>query len=261
MQVGTDISAHEVVGRLIHVHWPAEDAYFLATVASYDPVTAQHLVQSPHPYCPASDHQHQQVEYHDGDFEHLNLQNERVRVLLGTRERLASDPAWRPGDVVWAASTKDCPPWPALVVSALDVADVVPGSVRRHDVAPVQFFGSHEYAWVRTLQHLQDGLQQGLHVCRSLRHAALFDDALYELHCYLKVRQLAVAVCCALLTKATLKCNPEMQPCRTAACMRRSTLALPTSSPRATTSQAVTHPQQQRCPLAMCYVQQKSARA
>lgn len=167
LQVGTDISAHDVVGRLIHVYWPAEDAYFLATVANYDPATRQHF-----------------VEYNDGDTEHLQLHSERVRVQLGACERLHSH-GWQPGDVVWATSGKACPPWPALVVTSLDVADAGSSSNRRG--VPVQFFGSHELALVSAPERLEDGLGSGMHVCRSARYASAFDQALYELRCYLKV--------------------------------------------------------------------------
>lgn len=44
LQVGVDISMHDIVGKLVHVFWPAEDDWFLATVASYDENTMQHLV-------------------------------------------------------------------------------------------------------------------------------------------------------------------------------------------------------------------------
>lgn len=122
----------------------------------------------------------QQVEYHDGDREQLELQSERVRVQLGACEFLATTSTWRPGDVVWAVSGKGCPPWPALVVTPLDIADNPRGGT------PVQFFGSHEFAWVPAPQRLEDGLHAGLHMLKSGRYATLFDDALYELRCYLK---------------------------------------------------------------------------
>lgn len=126
------------------------------------------------------------MEYHDGDTEQLQLHKERVRVQLGACERMACHPTWRPGDVVWATTGKGCPPWPALVVTALDIADAMPAGAKRTGV-PVQFFGSHEFACVPAPQHVRDGLRDGLHVCRSTRYAALFDDALYELRCYLQV--------------------------------------------------------------------------
>lgn len=49
VDVATLMAPYQAVGREVRVYWPDEDAWFLGSVTSFDPVTARHEVPySPH---------------------------------------------------------------------------------------------------------------------------------------------------------------------------------------------------------------------
>ena len=71
VHVAALISPEDLVGRLIRVYWPDDDAWYLGTPISYDPTTGQHS-----------------MDYVDGTKENIYAAVERVRILLPAGEEL-----------------------------------------------------------------------------------------------------------------------------------------------------------------------------
>ena len=225
VDVATCFSPETLVSQRVRVLWPDDAAWYLGTVAAYDPATAEHT-----------------VHYDDGAKERVVAALQRMRVLLGAGEappqtpsgdlqryaeallaqadtlkcaskegeelraraaqlqavtapeppaaegRPAAPPllAPAPGEVVWA-KVNGFPDWPAMVVTLEQAIDGARPPKTRGAV-PICYFGTFERQAIRPscVTPFRAGVAAGFHLKRSMKQRK-FAAAVCEAADYLAV--------------------------------------------------------------------------
>ncbi|KAM7461652.1 hypothetical protein LguiA_029773 [Lonicera macranthoides] len=188
------VDPEKFIGLHCQVYWPLDADWYSGKVVGYNPETDRH-----------------NVEYEDDDEESLVLANERIKFHISPEEmqRLklnyclhSSDTdgldvdemvafaaslddyhELEPGDIIWAKVTGHAM-WPAIVLDESHVGDRKGlKKISGEKSLPVQFFGTHDFARVRTKQVISflKGLLSSFHLkCkkpdfqRSLEEAKMY---------------------------------------------------------------------------------------
>uniref|UniRef100_A0A7N0ZX34 Histone-lysine N-methyltransferase ATX2 n=1 Tax=Kalanchoe fedtschenkoi TaxID=63787 RepID=A0A7N0ZX34_KALFE len=158
-----DVDPRAFIGLACKVYWPLDDVWYSGSVMEYNPGTNRH-----------------QVKYEDGDAEDLKLSKERIKFhislvdlqqmnlkislknaensnldydeLLVLAASLDDCQEVEPGDIIWAKLTGYAM-WPAIVVDESCVGNHKGFNKSAGDgTIPVQFFGTHDFARIKTKQ-------------------------------------------------------------------------------------------------------------
>ncbi|KAL6970849.1 hypothetical protein U1Q18_030531 [Sarracenia purpurea var. burkii] len=185
------VDSKKFIGLECKVFWPLDDDWYQGRVVGYNAETGRH-----------------HISYEDGDQEYIVLSNERIKFYISRDEmqRLnlrcsikTSDPngldfsemvvlaasfddchELGPGDIIWAKLTGHAI-WPAIVVDE----SLLGGrkSLNRNSggkSVPVQFFGTHDFARVKTKQVISflRGLLSSFHLkCKKPHFAQSLEEA------------------------------------------------------------------------------------
>ncbi|KAJ8635768.1 hypothetical protein MRB53_010035 [Persea americana] len=189
-----DADPHVLIGFKCKVHWPLDAKWYDGLIDGYNEETCRH-----------------HIKYADGEEENLILLKESVKFKISCEEMqrlklttvkkegldydemLALAVAFGDcqelelGDIVWAKLTGHAM-WPALIINESQVR--AKRVIKRGDKSvPVQFFGTHDFAWINIKQAVSfvKGLQSSFHLkCKQAR----FIQSLEEAKMYLNVQKL-----------------------------------------------------------------------
>ncbi|KAK9668556.1 hypothetical protein RND81_13G068400 [Saponaria officinalis] len=187
------------IGLKCKVYWPLDNAWYKASIASYDAWSNKH-----------------NVTYEDGDAEELVLSDEQIKFYLSGEEMQKlnlkghkftadDDPDYslliglaatvdesrelEAGDIIWAKLTGHAM-WPAVILDESRVSDckgLNKSSGGRS--LPVQFFGSHDFARIQVKQIIS--FVKGLNSCFHLKcKSPKFIKSLKEAKLYLNEQKL-----------------------------------------------------------------------
>ncbi|KAL5703167.1 hypothetical protein ACHQM5_028294 [Ranunculus cassubicifolius] len=189
-----NVDENKFVGLQCRVYWPLDGEWYSGKVTSYDSESGRH-----------------HVNYDDGEEESLVFAKEKIKFFISREEMQRLDLKIKvtskedinvineelfvlatifddctdvePGDIIWAKLTGHAM-WPAVIVNESNVAARKSLKTNQGDKRfPVQFFGTHDFAWITIKQYTSflKGLQSSYHVqCkttsfrRSLEEAKLY---------------------------------------------------------------------------------------
>lgn len=196
-----DVDPEKFIGLQCKVYWPLDGEWYRGCIIGYDLEANRH-----------------QVKYNDGDKEELILSSEKIKFYVSREDMqhlnlslsvrsLDSDDidydemvvlaaSWNdcqdhePGDIIWAKLTGHAM-WPAIVVDESIIHNRKGlNKISKEKSLPVQFFGSHDFARVKTKQvtPFLKGLLSSFHLKCTKPH---FHQSLVESKAYLSEQKLS----------------------------------------------------------------------